>query len=125
MLTDGSLQVLAIFDKPDPLDGPFFEETIYVTPTSLDAASQRHLVVASSAGAATRSACATGRFTPSAASVPTGVVVLEVAARPIGGMCSRVLRFDATGSSLEGVLLRHARRRGCVDVMCARPRRRR
>ncbi len=44
VLTAGTLQVLAIFDKPDPLDGPFFEETIYVTPTALDAASQRHLV---------------------------------------------------------------------------------
>ena len=106
VLTVGSLQVFAIFDKPDPLDGPFFEETIYVTPTSLDAASQRHLVAAIQ-----QASDAIGlRHGPVHAECrigPEGIVVLEVAARPIGGLCSRVLRF-ADGSSLERVLLRHA-----------------
>ena len=52
MLTEGSLTTLVIFDKPDPLDGPFFEETIYVTPSRLPEATQRG--VAASAGQAAR-----------------------------------------------------------------------
>nr|MBA2450888.1 ATP-grasp domain-containing protein [Chloroflexota bacterium] len=40
LLTAGRLRVLALFDKPDPLDGPFFEETIYVTPSRLPGAEQ-------------------------------------------------------------------------------------
>ncbi len=106
VLTGGVLQVFAIFDKPDPLDGPFFEETIYVTPASLGSASQLQLVMT------IQQACdALGlRHGPVHAECrvgPAGIVVLEVAARPIGGLCSRVLRF-ADGSSLERVLLRHA-----------------
>jgi biotin carboxylase len=106
VLTAGALQVFAIFDKPDPLDGPFFEETIYVTPSSLGAASQIEL--ASTIQQATdalglwhgpvHAECRMG---------PGGTVVLEVAARPIGGLCSKALRF-ADGASLENVLLRHA-----------------
>ena len=41
ILTRGALHVLALFDKPDPLDGPTFEETLYVTPSRLPAADQR------------------------------------------------------------------------------------
>ena len=106
VLTDGNLQVFAIFDKPDPLDGPFFEETIYVTPSSLGPASQAR--VASTIQQATdaiglwhgpvHAECRVG---------PDGIFVLEVAARPIGGLCSKALRF-ADRSSLEHVLLRHA-----------------
>jgi biotin carboxylase len=106
VLTTGSLQVFAIFDKPDPLDGPFFEETIYVTPTSLGPASERQLVTTIQ-----QASDALGlRHGPVHAECrwgPDGFVVLEVAARPIGGLCSRVVRF-ADGSSLERVLLRHA-----------------
>ena len=40
MLWDGVLEILAIFDKPDHPDGPYFEETIYVTPSLLDRAAQ-------------------------------------------------------------------------------------
>jgi len=40
LLVGGALQVLAVFDKPDPLDGPFFEETIYVTPSRQSARSR-------------------------------------------------------------------------------------
>ena len=32
LMVDGSLEVLAVIDKPDPLTGPYFEETIYTTP---------------------------------------------------------------------------------------------
>ena len=106
VLTAGALQVFALFDKPDPLDGPFFEETIYVTPSSLGAA--RQIDLASTIQQATdalglwhgpiHAECRIG---------PGGTYVLEVAARPIGGLCSRALRF-ADGASLEHVLLRHA-----------------
>src|SRR5207247_9520104 len=40
LLTRGELRVLALFDKPDPRTGPFFEETIYVTPSRLPAGVQ-------------------------------------------------------------------------------------
>ena len=106
VLTAGALQVFAIFDKPDPLDGPFFEETIYVTPSSLDAASQIELasIIQQATDALglwhgpVHAECRMG---------PDGTFVLEVAARPIGGLCSKALRF-ADGASLEHVLLRHA-----------------
>jgi biotin carboxylase len=107
VLTHGALQVLALFDKPDPLEGPFFEETIYVTPSRLTAHFQARV-----ADTVQRAAAALGlrhgplhaecRLTSSGA-----IYVLEVAARPIGGLCSRVLTFE-DGASLEHVLLRHA-----------------
>ena len=108
VLTRGTLRAFAIFDKPDPLDGPFFEETIYVTPSSLPAETQQsvldHVQRAAAALGLTdgpvHAECRVG---------PNGVFVLEVAARPIGGLCSKVLRFGIEPSaSLEEVLLRHA-----------------
>jgi biotin carboxylase len=106
VLTSGALQVFTIFDKPDPLDGPFFEETIYVTPTALDEAAEARI-----ASAIQQAADALGLWHgPVHAECrigPGGIVVLEVAARPIGGLCSQALRFDAD-QSLEHVLLRHA-----------------
>ncbi len=105
LLTDGKLQVLALFDKPDPLEGPFFEETIYVTPSRLPAAVQREI-----ASCATRAARALGlREGPVHGELRVndrGVWVIEIAARSIGGRCSRTLRF-AAGQSLEEVILRH------------------
>jgi biotin carboxylase len=111
VMTDGRLQVFAIFDKPDPLTGPFFEETIYATPSSLPAASQACLI-----DSVHRAADALGlRHGPIHAEcrVTAGgsIYVLEVAARPIGGLCSRVLAFEAGpdhADALEAVLLRHA-----------------
>jgi biotin carboxylase len=108
LLRGGRLGVLAIFDKPDPLDGPFFEETIYVTPTRLPAGAQRE--VAETVG---RAAAAIGLVEgPIHAEVrlgAAGLFVLEVAARTIGGLCGRTLRFGA-GMSLEELVLRHAAR---------------
>ena len=108
LLTDGKLQVLALFDKPDPLEGPFFEETIYVTPSRLPAAVQREI-----ASCATRAARALGlREGPVHGELRVSdrsVWVIEIAARSIGGRCSRTLRF-AAGMSLEEVILRHALR---------------
>jgi biotin carboxylase len=106
VLNHGELHTLAIFDKPDPLDGPFFEETIYVTPPAISSASQRRI-----AHTVADAAHALGlRHGPVHAEVRVnddGVFVLEVAARPIGGLCSRALRF-AGEMSLEELLLRHA-----------------
>jgi hypothetical protein len=122
LMTSGRLRVLAIFDKPDPLNGPFFEETIYVTPSS-----EPPLAQVAITEAVTRAAAAIGlRHGPIHAECRVndrGVFVLEVAARPIGGLCARALRFidsaDAAGGvrrvrsagstiSFEELLLRHA-----------------
>jgi hypothetical protein len=102
--------VLALFDKPDPLDGPFFEETIYVTPVATSPGVEAAIV-----DAVTRAAEAIGLVHgPVHAECrvnPQGVFVLEVAARPIGGLCARALRFEGAGQkaiTLEELLLRHA-----------------
>ena len=106
VLTDGNLEAFAIFDKPDPLDGPFFEETIYVTPPPLPEQLQQAIV-----DEVQRGTRALGlRHGPVHAECRVGrgrVVLLEIAARPIGGLCSKVLRFSG-GASLEELLLRHA-----------------
>jgi len=106
LLRAGRLEVLAVFDKPDPLVGPYFEETIYVTPSRL----APH-VLADVQRAAADAATALGlREGPVHAEVrihDDEAWVIEVAARSIGGLCSRALRFGA-GISLEEVILRHA-----------------
>jgi biotin carboxylase len=103
ILRSGSLEVLAVFDKPDPLEGPYFEETIYVTPSRHDRAPIERAVQAAcdAIGLVEGPVHAELRL-------PGGEpVLLEVAARSIGGLCSRTLRFGA-GISLEEVILRHA-----------------
>ena len=115
LLRGGRLQALALFDKPDPLDGPFFAETIYVTPSSLPVAMQQ-AIEARVAQAATAIGLREG---PIHAELRLGhgdPVVIEVAARSIGGLCGRALRFGA-GISLEEVIISHALRR---DLACAR-----
>ena len=108
LLTNGELRVLALFDKPDALDGPFFEETIYVTPSRLQAAVQQD--VASCAARAARAlGLGEGPVHGELRVSDRGVWVIEVAARSIGGRCSQALRF-AAGLSLEEVILRHALR---------------
>jgi biotin carboxylase len=111
VLTDGVFRAFAIFDKPDPLDGPFFEETIYVTPSDLPVPTQQ--LVIDQVGRAARSlGLANGPVHAECRVGAHGVFMLEVAARPIGGHCSKVLQFSAHGESgeatLEDVLLRHA-----------------
>ena len=106
VLTGGALSVFAIFDKPDPLDGPFFEETVYVTPSALSSALQRS-VAANVALGCRALGLRHGPIHAECRIGPDGPVLLEIAARPIGGLCSRVLRFEG-GASLEEVLLRHA-----------------
>jgi hypothetical protein len=109
LVEHGHLRVLAIFDKPDPLQGPFFEETIYVTPSIGDAVRQRRIEHAVASAAAALGL----RHGPIHAECRVDgdrVFVLEVAARPIGGLCARALRFESGGLQipLEELLLRHA-----------------
>ncbi len=106
LLRGGRLEVLALFDKPDPLDGPFFEETIYVTPSRHPAGLQDR-IVRTTAEACRALGLAEGPVHAELRLPPPGPVVLEVAARSIGGLCSRTLRFGA-GLSLEEVLVAHA-----------------
>lgn len=111
LLTNGDLRVLAIFDKPDPLEGPYFEETIYVTPSRHSSETQKEIErcmtdVVRALGLSQGPVHAEFRLNEN------GVWPLEVAPRPIGGLCARALRFgpDAGGKflGLEELLLRHA-----------------
>jgi biotin carboxylase len=106
LLVGGRLHVLALFDKPDPLDGPVFEETLYVTPSRLPAAVQAQV-----GDVTRRAAAALGlREGPVHAELrvgPGGPWLLELAPRSIGGLCARTLRFGA-GLTLEELILRHA-----------------
>jgi biotin carboxylase len=106
LVSAGTLHVLAIFDKPDPLEGPYFEETIYVTPSRLAPGVQQRI--------RTELERAVGAIELNEGPIhaefrinEAGVVALEIAARSIGGLCSRALRFGA-GVSLEELILRHA-----------------
>ncbi|MEX1026404.1 MAG: ATP-grasp domain-containing protein [Candidatus Paceibacterota bacterium] len=106
MLTRGELHMLALFDKPDPLHGPFFEETIYVTPSRRVAEMQEE--IAQCAAQAARALGLTeGPIHAELRLAKDGPSVIEVNARSIGGLCSRVLRFG-TGMSLEELIIRHA-----------------
>ena len=115
LLVDGRLETLALFDKPDPLEGPFFEETLLVTPSRGPA----HL---------TEAVIEEARLGCRALGLADGPVhaelrldrgrpwIVEVAARTIGGICSRALRFGA-GVSLEELVLRHALGRPTQDLL--------
>jgi hypothetical protein len=111
LLKDGELRVLAIFDKPDPLEGPYFEETIYVTPSRFSAAEQES-IKKSFAAAAGALGLTHGPVHGEFRQNERGVWPIEVAARPIGGLCARALRFqlkdEAEPIGLEELLLRHA-----------------
>ena len=103
VLTDGRLQTLAIFEKPDPLDGPFFEETIYITP----ARAEPSPLIAAAEKAIRALGLTRGPIHAELRCDGRTAWVLEVAARPIGGLCATALRFDG-GITLEELLLRHA-----------------
>ena len=106
LLRGGRLEVLAFFDKPDPLDGPFFEETLYVTPSRHPAATQERAtaLVARGAGAL---GLVEGPIHAELRLAAGGPVILEIAARTIGGLCARTLRFGA-GVTLEEIVIAHA-----------------
>ena len=107
LVTPGGVEVLAVFDKPDPLTGPFFEETIYVTPSrhpdAVNDAVERVLGEAVAAlGLVHGAVHAELRLTHD------GPKVIEVASRSIGGLCGRSLRFGMLRQSLESLLIRSA-----------------
>ncbi len=106
LVTEGRLRVLAIFDKPDPLDGPFFEETIYVTPSRLTPAAHQEITACTQA-TVTALGLRDGPIHAEIRYNDEGGWLIELAARPIGGRCSGALRFGA-GVSLEEIVIRHA-----------------
>ena len=107
LLRSGRVEVLAVFDKPDPLTGPFFEETLYVTPSRFPAEVQE-AVARSVAEAAAAIGLSEGPVHAELRIDPAGRPwILELAARTIGGLCARTLRF-AAGVTLEELVLRHA-----------------
>jgi biotin carboxylase len=119
LVTNGELQVLAIFDKPDPLEGPYFEETIYTTPSREPARVQSAIVET------TRAAVAALGLTDGPVHAEmrvnnAGVFMLEVAARPIGGLCARALRFEG-GLTLEDAVLLHAIRKMPAELTLCPP----
>ena len=106
LLHRGELDVLAIFDKPDPLEGPFFEETYYITPSRHSAAIQQEIIQC------VRDACnglglCEGAVHAEVRIGKSGCAIIEVAARTIGGECARLLGFG-TGHSLEDLVIAHA-----------------
>ena len=103
VLTHGELNTLALLDKPDPMDGPYFEETILVTPSRLPVAQQEAVIRATSAAAAAIG-LSEGPVHAELRIQHGHARLLEIAPRSIGGKCSRVLRFNG-GRSLEEILL--------------------
>ncbi len=115
LLSSGRLHVLALFDKPDPLDGPFFEETLYLTPSRWPADLQEEIAREVSA-AALALGLREGPVHAELRLSPDGPRILEVAARSIGGLCGRALRFGV-GVTLEELLLRHALEPGALPPL--------
>ena len=114
LLEDGRLRVLALFDKPDPLEGPFFEETIYITPSRLPSEVQSNVAATVAKGVATLGL----RHGPIHAELrinDQGAWLIEVAARSIGGLCARALDFGAAGR-LEDLIIRAALGLAAIDT---------
>jgi biotin carboxylase len=107
LLSGGQLRVLAIFDKPDLLEGPFFEESIYTTPSRLPE-DVRNRIRDCAASTVRALGLTEGPVHAEFRVNDSGPWVLEVAPRPIGGLCSRVLRFGSERILLEELLVRHA-----------------
>jgi biotin carboxylase len=107
ILSGGRLKLLALFDKPDPLTGPYFEETIYVTPSRT-----AHEVQQAILDCTVRACAAIGlRVGPIHAELrvnDSGPWIVEVAGRSIGGLCAKILRFGTEEISLEELIIRHA-----------------
>lgn len=106
MLHNGKLQVLTIFDKPDPLEGPYFEETYYITPSRLN--DKQQMLITQRVG----EACAAyglkhGPIHAELRLDNNQAWILEVAARTIGGQCAQLLK-QGTGYGLEELVIAHA-----------------
>jgi biotin carboxylase len=108
LLDHGKLKVLALFDKPDPLDGPFFEETIYVTPSRLSPETQA-AIASCTADAARALGLNEGPIHAELRINDQGAWLIEMAGRSIGGLCSQTLRFAHSADvSLEELILRQS-----------------
>jgi ATP-grasp domain/L-amino acid ligase C-terminal domain 2 len=119
LLTSGELRILAIFDKPDPLEGPYFEESVYVAPSRLPESQQRALE-ASLLNTVRAIGLTHGPVHAEFRINDHGVWPIDIAARPIGGLCAGALRFVVPGEpekiGLEELLLRHALEMGIADA---------
>jgi biotin carboxylase len=123
LLTGGELTVTAVFDKPDTPEGPTFEETVLLTPSRLP-----QPILGEALRAAERAAGALGlRYGPIHAELRLDTrhrgrrpTMLELAARSIGGLCSRALCF-LDGASLEQLVLANALHRRVTTQRLARP----
>lgn len=114
ILINGEFKLLAIFDKPDPMEGPYFIETIYITPSRYPENVQREIIrtTASAAGAL---GLTTGPVHAEMRINERGVWMLEIAARSIGGICARALRFNDR-MSLEELILHHAINEDILEI---------
>ncbi len=106
LVSNGDFRPIAIFDKPDPLTGPYFEETLYITPSREDDPTQ-HAIIETTREAVRALGLTHGPVHAEMRVNDRGVWMLEVAARPIGGLCAQALKF-ASGLTLEDVVLQHA-----------------
>ncbi|MGI9611057.1 MAG: ATP-grasp domain-containing protein [Acidimicrobiia bacterium] len=121
LLSNGELEVLALIDKPDPMEGPFFEETVLVTPSRQVESVQLAAIALARAGAKGLG-LQSGPIHAEVRVSPAGEVrLLEVAARSIGGLCGRALTFGLLGESLEVIVLRSALGMPTLDTRPARP----
>jgi biotin carboxylase len=107
LVEEGDLTVLAVFDKPDTGTGPYFPETIFVTPSRLGGEALEE--AERTASAAVRSlGLKSGPVHVELKVEGSRARIIEVAARSIGGLCSRSLTFGLMGTSLETLILRNA-----------------
>jgi biotin carboxylase len=115
LISQGELRVLAVFDKPDTSDGPFFPETLFITPSRLpgDRLAEAERVASAAVGAL---GLTSGPVHIELRDDGQRVRLLEVAARSIGGLCSRSLNFGLMGTSLETLILRNAIGAGREDL---------
>lgn len=104
ILIDGDFHLLAIFDKPEPLTGPYFEETYYLTPSQLTQSHQAALIeeVARSCDAYNLKQ---GPIHAEARITKNGIFLIELAARTIGGQCGQLIEFSLQ-QKLEEVIIR-------------------
>lgn len=106
ILSAGQLDVLAIFDKPDPMEGPYFEETYYISPARVSP-EEKQLIIETVQSACRAFGLANGPVHAECRLNKQGAWLIELAARTIGGLCSRLLNFG-TGYSLEQLVLANA-----------------
>ena len=98
-LQNGELETITIFDKPDPLTGPYFAETIYVTPTALSDELQLSIKKVIQKACLAYGLRSGAIHAECRIDSENRIWILEVASRTIGGDCARVL--DNENFSIE------------------------